>query len=121
MDIEQVVTKCREAGETWADFSAAYHRFDKGFKTKFAEIKQLVRTTQTAPAGKLKWTSDDLEDATHCHPDWKQFLEDMDKAYANMIKSKVAYDSWRNALDSARSIMATEREERRNIRTTPFD
>jgi len=114
MDIDEVVTKCREAGELWATNSAAYHRFDKGLKTKLAEVKQKVRSSQTPPLNKTKWTREDLEDAAYVHSDWTTFMNTFHDNYEKMITSKVDYDNWRNALDAYRSKMATERVEYKN-------
>jgi hypothetical protein len=113
MDIDDIVEKTKTAGKTWATHSAAYHRYDKGFKTKFAKVKSVVRATKP-PNGKARWTRDDLEDYTFIHEEWTTFMEKYHKAYEDMITAKTEYDTYRAALDASRSKMATEREEIRS-------
>jgi len=108
LGIDEIVQNLFKAGEKWVAAKTLHHRFQVGEKHKLASIKQALRKT-TPPNGKKYWTRDDLEEVAYASQDWKTFIDDYNQATEKMLTAKNDMDSWSNAFEARRSIMATER------------
>ena len=108
MDIYEIVDCAYEAGELWVDAASLHQRYKEGEKNKLAKLKNMARQLPL-PEGKKVWTQGEIEDTAYAHPDWDKYLDEWNKAYEAMLKTRNNYDAWINKLEASRSKMATDR------------
>lgn len=103
--LAELAEEMREPRERYFKWRQVRERYERGKSSKLGEIFLSLRETPGSPKA-----VEALKLSAYASKEYKQYLEEWDKAERNEIKAKVEYENLESSWESLRTAIALYRE-----------